>query len=75
MMDGRERNGVAWRERGKKQGGANGSKMQPLCHGNAVKFVIASQWPVGRKGDKRDKGDVGAVRGGEEVLERKSSAS
>ena len=73
-MDGGERKGVAWRVRGK-QGGAHGSNMQPLCHGNAVKFVIASHWPVGRKGDKRDKGDVGAVRGGEEVLERKSSAS
>ena len=39
MMDGGERNGVAWRVRGK-QGGAHGSNMQPLCHGNAVKFVI-----------------------------------
>ena len=37
-MDGREREkrrGVAWRERGK-QGGAHGSNMQPLCHGNVV---------------------------------------
>ena len=36
-MDGGERNGVAWRERGK-QGGAHGSNMQPLCHGNAVEI-------------------------------------
>jgi len=38
MMDGGERKGVAWRERGK-QGGAHGSNMQPLCHGNAVKYL------------------------------------
>ena len=33
-----KRRGVAWRERGK-QGGARGSNMEPLCHGNAVKYL------------------------------------
>ena len=36
-MDGGERNGVAWRERGK-QGGAHGSNMQPLCHCTATEI-------------------------------------
>ena len=41
-MDGGERRrGVVWVEKSK--GGAHGSNMQPLCHGNAVKFVIASK--------------------------------
>eukprot|EP01048_Picozoa_sp_COSAG05_P043896 COSAG05_NODE_24530_length_251_cov_0.493421_1_plen_52_part_01 len=39
--EGRGRRERGWRGVGeKKQGGAHGSNMQPLCHGNAVKFVI-----------------------------------
>ena len=48
---------MAWRGREKR--GAHGSNMQPLCHGNAIKFVIASDLIDAKEGGLRHEQAMG----------------